>query len=538
MKKLLAILLFFTCLPWVSHAQTQDPLEYLRKQCPKLTQMYKSELEDCKAHYVFAVDVSLSMAKYETTVLPALEAFVKALPDGDRVTIIPFAKYALDNKMGFNVEINRSTRSALIQLLPNLYPHGEEKKDPQYKDTDIFLVQQAIAKSIQQNSEYDVNLIVYISDLLHCPLNNIDRQFTSGEMEDMKNIMQGAKNEAENLVFALELPKSGKPAGYVLPQLQEVYKEWGVKIENQNVPVGSEDLISQWFDQQKDRIMFTKLQTIIFRENRANPIEVKTEIDIDGNVTARVKWNATKLYPTIQLDTVYLNSSQFAFVPNEEFMGYTEAGSIDAELELGQIKHQSWGFHSLADTLYFDVKLPVDYQNEINRLLEGRPGPLANATEYKERLIWTFIFSLCTTITLLVLIILYIILFFKAVARNNKLYFKGKLIVYDANGNQLDDTRVIPKQNPSATIVVGMGGSPAMCRVDDAEWQLEIKKTKANPFLLFAKPYYTWKCKKGYVAAGKAMSGRLLPENSATVRTKCGPNRGEETHQVKVQYMK
>jgi hypothetical protein len=539
MKKLFTILLFFAWMPTlVSHAQTQNPLAYLQQQCPKLTQMYKSELAECKAHYVFAVDVSLSMAKYETTVLPALEAFVKALPNGDRVTIIPFAKYALDNKMGFNVEINKDTRAALIQMLPNLYPHGADRQDRQYYDTDIFLVQQAIAKSIQQNSEYGVNLVVFISDLLHCPLNNKDRQFTDDEMEDMKNLMRGAKNDAENLIFALELPQSGSPKGYVLPQLQEVYQEWGLKIENQRVPVNGEALIRQWFDQQKDRIMFTKLQTIIFRENRANPIEVRTEIDIDGNVIARVKWNATKLYPTIKLDTVYLNSSQFKFVPNEDYIGYTEAGSIDAELELGQIKHKSWGFHTLADTLYFDVKLPVPYQNEINKLLEGRPGPLANATEYKERLIWTFIFSLTVTIIILLLLILYIILFFKAVARNNQLYFKGKLIVYDANGNQLDDTRIIPKQKPSATILVGMGGSPAMCRVDDAEWQLEIKKIKANPFLLFAKPYFTWKGTKGYVAMGKAMSGKLLPENASSVKTKCGPRRGEETHQVKIQYMK
>ena len=42
-----------------------DPLAYLRKQCPQLTEMYKSELENCHAHYVMAVDVSLSMAKYE-----------------------------------------------------------------------------------------------------------------------------------------------------------------------------------------------------------------------------------------------------------------------------------------------------------------------------------------------------------------------------------------------------------------------------------------------------------------------------------------
>ena len=539
MKKIFTFLLFFAMLPssvMMMKAQSQNPLAYLQQQCPKLTQMYKDELAECKAHYIFAVDVSLSMARYESTVLPALEAFVKALPDGDRVTIIPFAKYALDNKMGFNVEINRSTRSSLIQMLPNLYPHGADRQDRQYYDTDIFAVQQAIASSIQKHSGYGVNLVVFISDLLHCPLNNKDRQFTTEEMDDMKNMMQGAKNDAENLIFALELPQSGNPKGYVLPQLQEIYQEWGLKIENQRVPVNGEELIRQWFDQQKDRIMFTKLQTIIFRENRANPIEVKTEIDIDGNVTARIKWNATKLYPTITLDTVYLQGEDFRFIANEDYIGYTEAGSIDAELELGQIKNKAWGFHTLADTLYVDVKLPVPYQNEINKLLEGRPGPLANTVVYNERLIWTFIFSFTTTIILLALILLYIILVIKAAARNAQLHFKGKLKIYDHNNNLLE-SRNIPEQKSNAPITVGQGGN-ANCNISGAQWQFEIKKYSPSPFLIFSKPYFTWKQTKGWTLAGKTAQQGKFEENGTVTLNHCGPSKTDKTHKISVQHLK
>lgn len=536
MKKIFSFILFCVVLSSYSvmtMAQPKNPLAYLEQECPQLTSMYKSELAACRAHYIFAVDVSLSMAKYETTVLPALEAFVKALPEGDRVTIIPFAKHAQDNRMGFNVEINKDTRSALVNLLPTLYPQGADKKDRQYYDTDIYAVQQAVAKSIQSYSNYEVNLIVFISDLLHCPKNNVDRQFDNSEMESMKNLMKSAKNDAENLIFALELPQSGSPAGYVLGQLREVYDVWGVGIEQQRVPVNGEALIRQWFDQQKDRIMFTKLQSIIFRENRANPIEVKTEIDIDGNVIADIKWKATKLYPMITLDTVYMKSEAFRFVPNEDYVGYSEAGELNAKLELGQIKHKSFGFHNLADTLYFDVKLPVEYQNEIDKLLEGRPGPLANTTEYKERLIWTFIFSLTTTIILLVLLLLYIILFFKAVSRNNKLCFKGKVTVYDDNGNQLDDVRHIPQQKPNAVLLFGSGASPK-CGVDDAEWQFEIRKVKGNPFLLFKKPYFEWKSKKGYVGSGRAQSGTLTPP-TGSMKVSCGRTKSEPTHSVRVQ---
>jgi hypothetical protein len=299
--------------------------------------------------------------------------------------------------------------------------------------------------------------------------------------------------------------------------------------------VNGEELIRQWFDQQKDRIMFTKLQTIIFRENRANPIEVKTEIDIDGNVTARIKWNATKLYPTITLDTVYLQGEDFRFIANEDYIGYSEAGSIDAELELGQIKNKAWGFHTLADTLYVDVKLPVPYQNEINKLLEGRPGPLANTTVYNERLIWTFIFSFTTTVILLVLLLIYIILVFKAIARNNQLRFNAIITIFDKNDLEIDSFNT-GKQAPSAVIRIGQGGT-GRCNIDGANWTFEIKKTKANPLMIFKKPYFTWKRTNGYVVSARAQSGKINPP-SGTLQVRCGEDISKLTHSIRVKLLK
>ena len=207
-------------------------MAYLREQCPQLTDMYREELKNCHAHYIFAVDVSLSMCKYEETVRPALEAFVKALPMGDRVTIIPFAHDAISNKMGYDVTIDAQTKTSMVQMLSTLYPQGADKRDRQYFDTDIYSAQQAVAKSVQMNQQFDVNIIVFISDLLHCPEKNIDRQFNGSEMSDMHTLMKSAYcPNAESMVFTLELPQSGSPAGYVFPQLKELYEDWKVKVE-------------------------------------------------------------------------------------------------------------------------------------------------------------------------------------------------------------------------------------------------------------------------------------------------------------------
>ena len=207
-----------------------------------------------------------------------------------------------------------------------------------------------------------------------------------------------------------------------------------------------------------------------------------------------------------------------------------------ADIDLGQIKHKDMGFHKMSDTLHFDVKLPVDYQNEIDKLLEGRPKPLANASLYSERLLFTFFLPLWLTITLIVLLVIYIIGVFKAIGRNNQLCFKANITVYDSEGNQIDDIRRMGKQNTNAVINFGANGSP-MARVDDAEWQFEVRKQKGNPFLL-GKPKFVWRKTRGYCAAGRAQSGVLNYDTQTTINLRCGSSSSEVTHRIKVQLTK
>ena len=524
------LLILFTLLVATGMVAQDGSLNYLNQQCPQLTQLYREELKNCHAHYIFAVDVSLSMCKYEQTVRPALEAFVKALPMGDRVTIIPFAHDAISNKMGYDVTIDAQTKNSMVQMLSTLYPQGADRSDRQYYDTDIYAAQQAVAKSVQMNQQYDVNIIVFISDLLHCPERNIDRQFNSSEMGDMHTLMKSAYNaKSESMIFTLELPQSGKPAGYVFPQLQELYADWDVKVEQQRVPDNSEALIRQWFDQQKDRIMFMKLQSIIIRENKANPIVVKTETNIDGKVKAHIEWKSTKLYPQITLDSTYILNSDFSFKANPDYINYSEAGEMYADIELGQIKHKDFGFHKMADTLHFDVKLPVDYQNEIDKLLEGRPGALANSSVYCERLIFTFFLPLWFTIILIILLILYIIGVIKAIGRNHQLQFKAKMTVIE-NDVQVGEIRTVKGQN--STILFGRG-APKPMGVDGAEWQFEISKKDGNPFLVFQKPKFVWRSLQGYCIANRAQSGDVV----GGITVKCGRSRNETPHTIRLKLL-
>ena len=519
-----------------------DPLEYLRKKCPQLTEKYRTELENCHAHYIMAVDVSLSMCRYQTEVLPAVKAFIKALPDGDKVTLIPFATEADDNRLGYDVEVNRQTRSSLLQVMDQLYPNvarmNAAERRP-FMDTDIFKAQQSVARSIQQNAQYDVNIIIFITDMMHCPSNNIDRQFTKDEMQQMESLLKSSiSSKHECRLFALELPKSGKPEGYVLDSLKKLYKDnWNVDLVQVLVPQNSEALIGQWFDKQKDLIMFTKLQAIIIKENNANPIVAQTHVDIDGNVTGTIKWTAGKLYPKITIDSTYVaENSDFVFKCNKEFVKYSAVGEMDEEdMKLGKIKNKHLFFHHLADTLYFDVSLPVPYQDEIDKLLEGRPGPVAASTEYKDRLVWTFFLPLWLSAALLFILIIYLIAVIRTAMRNAAMTFRGKVDV-----KTIDDDEVFSGKSISGVrrFTIGAGGSNGLAA--PTSWGILVKKITPSPLSLKT-AQFEWSKSVGYVSTkvGKQQKVKgILSEKNTVAKIDAGPAKGNITHKITIRYFK
>ena len=161
LKKFLLVWLC-TCLCSVS-IMAQTSLEYLENIYPKLTDLYRDELTKYPAHYVFAVDVSGTMNQYSDVVVKALKPFIQALPDGDRVDVIPFGTEALPNMLNYSGVINEDVRTALHSNIKTLYT------DPSYQKgfksyTDIPQAISAIARVIQNNREYKVNVIILLTD--------------------------------------------------------------------------------------------------------------------------------------------------------------------------------------------------------------------------------------------------------------------------------------------------------------------------------------------------------------------------------------
>lgn len=528
-KHLITIVLVVVSVSSV-RAQQQSSLAYLEQAYPQLTELYREELMKYPAHYVFAVDVSGTMKQYSDDVVKALKPFIQALPDNDRVDVIPFGTEALPNMLSFCGVINSEVREALYKNIQTLYTDPSYSKE--FKNhTDIPKVVSTIAKVLQNNRDYKVNVVILLTDFRNDVKgeNPAERKLTASEIQQLHNEIAAATNGIYTRCVALRLPVNESAAGYCLPQLKEqVFPTDGSGLEI--VPLTNPGvMIGQWFDQLKRDIMVTKLKAIIDSENRMSPIKLNTETDIDGNVTADIHWKPSKLYPKMRIDSTYLSGSDFVFENNSE--NYVVTCDSVLHLDLGQVKNGDFGFHHLDDTLNLGVLLPTPYDDELASL--GVQKPLPNTKKSESRWLFTFFLPFVTTVIILLLLILYIIGVIRSMIRNRKLCFKGNFTFFDSDGNQIDEVVRLPKQSPSAVLRVGNGGT-GRCKLDDAEWQFVIEKKKANPFLVFTKPYFAWRSTKKYVAQGKAQSGKLSYDGPASMRLQCGLSRGDLTHSVKV----
>ncbi len=512
----------------------QSPLAYLEQTFPQLTELYKDELSKYPAHYIFAVDVSGTMNQYSGTVTEALRPFFQALPDNDRVDVIPFGTEALPNMLSYCGVINPAVKTALNQNISNLY------SDPTYQQgfkgyTDIPRAVNAIAKVLQNNRDYKVNVIVLLTDFRNDVKGDSpsERKLKDSEIEELNTAIGAATNNIYTRSIALELPVNKNMPGYCLPQLKElVFPTEGGGMEI--VPLTNPGvMIGQWFEQLKRDIMVTKLKAVIDDANKLNPIELKTTTNIDGKVKAEVNWTPSKLYPTMQIDSTFMDGDDFYFENNKE--NFTETTEKMLELDLGKIKHRKWGLHFLNDSINLGLKLPTSYDDELTSL--GVEKPLPNTKKAENRLLFTFFLPFWLTATLLILLLIYILLIIKAIKRNASEIFKGTVEIYDKVGRQIGDTIAVKCKGNS--FLIGEGGTNG-CQVNGAAWTVIVEKVTPSPLLVFKKPNFLWKAKKGFAKAGNKQRGELgrYGNGKKLISITCGPSYDSITHSISIRLNK
>lgn len=512
--------------------ESETSMKYLEENFPQLTELYRPELQNMNTHYIFAIDVSGSMKKYDEIVTPALQAFARALPKGEEVSVIPFGTDAKINVPGLCVKIeNEGTKQTLETALSNLY--NNPGYDTKFRaNTDIAKAVGAVNTAMRNNQDVKMNVVVIITDFLNDLPGTGETKIHNGELVQLQKDFENVSDGAYTRVVAMKLPPMGSGKGFSLDQLkEEVFNNTGQTRKFDIVDaISNEAAISHWFQQLSREIMTEKLRAVIQLDNEKNlKPSLKTNIDIDGYTTAEIHWSPNKLYREVKIDSTYTNEgSDFIFV-NDKKAWQTYNDTVLKDIRLGKLRHKNLGLHYYDEPLNIGLSLPTPYDKELQKLSIDKPIP--ETSETKSGWLWTFWIGFWICVGLVVLLIIYIFFVIKAAKRNTTEKFTGDVqIRTHPDGDVVGNSPRIPIRKQTA-FRVGMGGSQG-CGVPDAQWAVEVKKKTYSPFTL-KKPHYIWKMAKGTSKSKK--SGKISRYGGgAGVTLQCGQNLQNITHKVTI----
>lgn len=536
LRLLLFVITAFMVIPVDAQQPTQSSMDYLRQQFPKLTKLYEPELKGMKTHYIFAVDVSGSMTKYDETVTPALKAFANALPIGEQVTVIPFGTTAKDNTPGLCVEIaDNGTKDVLTNSLSSLYTN--DAYTPDFKrNTDINAAVEAINKTLLNNQQAKMNVVVIITDFLNDIPEKGEVKLTEAQLAELSKNFNNSTEDMNVRVVAMKLPPMGSGKGYSLDQLNEnVFNQTSDNRRFEIVPVISDQAaISHWFEQLTRDIMTDKLRAVIQLDNRDVIPQITTDIDINGKTKSEIKWVPSKLYTKVSIDSIYTNPKSdyiFKIGKNVPLHEATSDSILNFE-KMGNLEHNSLGLHRYDEPLNLTLSLPTDYDEELSKLGIEKPAP--ETAQQKSGWLWTFWLSFWSCVIIVALLLIYFLLVMKAAKRNAAEKFSGRASFTDKRARPLGDVQIRPVKQFN----IGSTGTGDL-RVDNAEWSLSVTKIKPNYFTFWKKPSFRWQKTSGYVVDANNRPNGYLGKHGkngtkSRISLQCGRDRDHITHGVNV----
>jgi hypothetical protein len=470
------ILIWFTgCL--LSSSLLAQGLDALKIDYPLLMEKFGNELENQRADYYFLVDVSGTMQQYKEVVVPALQEFFKSMQTDDYVSVIKFGGKARNDLSSYG-KVNAETIENLARYVPDLYkiPDNPADKRIYFNYTDLEAMLLYLTGELHQAGRNNLKFIFIITDFVHDPSHE-----RAGK-EDWDAIARRLQNEqSENYVnaFALQLP--GTLSGRDLEQVRSVFPP-SFDFELQEVQ--NKTVLSEWFTHKKNQILLNKFTILIKNKLKDAGFTVTPDFTTDGHLKLKTSWKQNELFGQLSLDTLSWNHTGFRF---DSRLPAIISGENE-ETYAGQIKFHSVSapfFHTFEDTLTVHASPVAPYMNELRKL-----GIEQEALSYPipvNRTLFTFYLPLWLTLVILALLILYLILVFRASGRNR------------AAGNKINGTFVVRYEGEEIdrkaaralkSVDIGMGASFLSVTRDGCNWRVEIRYLTYSCFRCFKKPEY------------------------------------------------
>lgn len=482
MRKFL-LFIICVCCTLLLGAQQQS-FDALKADYPQLMEKFGKELEGQRADYIFAIDVSGTMNKYQETVVPALGEFFKSLQVDDYVSIIKFGGEAT-NEVGSAGKINDETVKNLISYAGHIYdkPTTEYEREKYFKYTDLDNMLHYLATDMKQIDRSKLKFVFIITDFIHDP------SAARRGKEDWSGVAKRfATEQAGNdvFVFALQLPGSGR-------DLEKVRGVFPKSFNFNHVPITSGSALSDWFTQRKNAILLDKFYALVKHKILSADFEIDPSLDIDGNLELGISWKSNPVYDKIRIDEVTTSARGFQFKQDLPKSTADEDDVIDA----GKFNYHNANlfkpsFQKIKGEVVAKATFDVPYEAELSKLGFAAPEYQASASVSRIVFCYPLPFWLCCLI--IALIILYIILVIRAFGKNRSDFYRinGKFEV------TLNGGAVTGRKRAQGLESVDFGRGAGFLPVPDGNWQIRIEVKRHNPFLLPLKhPEYKVSLLKG-----------------------------------------
>lgn len=473
MKKIVVCCFLICCVVCPGWAQERS-LEVLRGDYPLLTGRFEKELEDQRADYVFAIDVSGTMERYKDIVVPALQEFFRSLEMDDYVSVIKFGGEATNELSSYGT-VSPALVESLIAYVPNLYrkPTNAEEKKRFFNYTDLDAMLAYLADDLKSIGRNNLKFVFIITDFVHDPPKaKLGKEQWAVTARRLKNEQHGNHLYA----FALQLP--GNESGRDLRQVREVL-EGVMDFELQEIQSGQ--ALSEWFARKKNEIMLDKLTALVERKNKNIELALTAEVSREGKLALDVQWVPNELYETLSLDTLMPGDGNFYF---NSYLPQA-FGAKQVKFNVGQMRYHNllaWPlFHPYRDSIAIGYSTPAPYRDELLRL--GIEPAVYRKTIPLSGYFFSFVIPLWLTVLLVVLLLIYLLLVMAAWRRNrsgqNKI--NGSFVVRKDG----EDIAGWKKCQAATTVDIGRGASFLPVTDDpDCNWLLEIRYVTYSPFRL------------------------------------------------------
>lgn len=236
----------------------RDDLAVIQREYPLLMERYGHRLESRTAHYIFAIDVSSSMLPYERVARESLCNFVKAMPDGDQITIILLSDE--NNTRYLNaircMPINAELRQTVVSSISSPQFAFHRKHDP--KDgSDGYTMARLVLDAMNTVGSSDLTFVYLLTDFEYWT----HRHHWNKQQEDWASLAAQLTDKHRGMLckygIELNLNPPQHPEAIYKSELDAIFGP----IDYQEA--GDVNLLAVWFGQIINNIRANKINAML-----------------------------------------------------------------------------------------------------------------------------------------------------------------------------------------------------------------------------------------------------------------------------------